>query len=403
MILFLADVPLFNPASGAEQVLYQQAIGLAQNKSAQICAITRTNQQNSEVKVYSKNGIQEFRYQADTENVFSFFLQLIKKPKDLYNLINKQTDFKIIVGHQPFTLLSLIITKKLKKLPLLYLFISPSHEEYLLINKNKKWPLRIIHSLLRRTIERICLIKADKIMFLSDYMKQKATCIHGIKNKSWTLNPAGVDLGRFRPFRKRSELKNELAFPPGRVHLLTVRNLEYRMGLDNLLKAIYLLRKNNKKLYLVLGGEGSERDNLKNLIIKYDLSNDVRMTGYIADEDLPNYYSAADFFILPTRELEGFGLVTIESMACETPVLGTPVGATNEILSNFDPGLLFKDNTPEAMAVGIQFAIDEYYNDKDKYQKLRLKCCKYAQENYSWQRHIDQLQLVLNDLTELKQ
>lgn len=401
MILFLADVPLFHPASGAEQVLYQEAIGLARN-SSEIYAITRTSRQPSDVKVQSKNGIQELCYGADTENVCRFFLQLLKRPRNLYDKLDNQTDFTIIIGHQPFTLLSLILNRRLKKLPLLYLFISPSHEEYLLINKNKIWPIRIAHSLLRRMFEGICLKKADKIMFLSNYMKQKAIRIHGIQNKSLILNPAGVDFTRFKPYTNRNKIKDELFLPPGKIHLLTVRNLENRMGLDNLLKAVHFLRKKEIGIHLIIGGEGPERDNLVKIIKKYDLSKEVRMTGYIKDEDLPKYYCAADFFILPTRELEGFGLVTIESMACETPVLGTPVGATNEILSNFDPKLLFKDNTPESMATGIQFAFNEFYKDKAKYQKLRLDSREHVKKNYSWQRHIDKLQLIIDDLINKK-
>jgi len=399
MILFLADVPLFQPASGAEQVLYQQALGLARN-SAKVYAITRTSQQTFEVKVQSKNGVQELCYRADTENVYRFIFQLLKKPKNLYDKLYNETDLTAVISHQPFTLISLLINRRIKKLPLLYLFISPSHQEYLLINKNKIWPLKYVHSLLRKMIERICLKKADKIMFLSNYMKQAAIRIHGLQNKRMFLNPAGVDIDRFKPFVDRNKLKDELIFPPGKVHLLTVRNLERRMGLDNLLKAVHLLRENCVEVYLVLGGEGPERENLQNLIKKYDLSHDVNMTGFIPDEELPKYYSAADFFILPTRELEGFGLVTIESMACGTPVLGTPVGATNEILLNFDPKFLFKDKTPDAMASGIQFAIDEYYNDKEKYRQIKLRCREYAKRNYSWQRHVDQLKLIIDDLAE---
>jgi len=46
----------------------------------------------------------------------------------------------------------------------------------------------------------------------------------------------------------------------------------------------------------------------------------------------------ADIFVLPTKELEGFGLDTLEDMASSLPVIRTPVGATNKIIGNFDPG-----------------------------------------------------------------
>ena len=104
----------------------------------------------------------------------------------------------------------------------------------------------------------------------------------------------------------------------------------------------------------------------------------------------------SDFFILPTRDLEGFGLVTPESMSCGTPVLGTPVGATREILSKFNREFLFDDTTPSAMACGIQAAVKNYLEDEAKYTELRDNCRHFARNNYAWQRHIQKLQSIIS-------
>ncbi|MFH1993111.1 MAG: glycosyltransferase family 4 protein [Pseudomonadota bacterium] len=149
---------------------------------------------------------------------------------------------------------------------------------------------------------------------------------------------------------------------------------------------------------MTVGGEGVERKNLESLIRAFGLENDVMLTGFISADLLPDFYGAADCFILPTRSLEGFGLVTPESMACGTPVLGTPVGGTKEILSGFDAQFLFRDTSPESMADGIRFAIEEYFYDKNRYDALRLRCREYAKKNYSWERHIDQLKSILEEI-----
>ena len=156
-----------------------------------------------------------------------------------------------------------------------------------------------------------------------------------------------------------------------------------------------ILKDKKARIHLVIGGEGSERPYLEKLINEYGLNRDVTMRGFIPIEILPKYYGAADFFVLPTRSLEGFGLVTPESMACGTPVLGTPVGGTIEILSNFDSRLLFKDVSPMAMAEGIQVAINKYFLQDGKYDELRAQCREYAERNYSWQRHVDQLMSII--------
>ena len=174
------------------------------------------------------------------------------------------------------------------------------------------------------------------------------------------------------------------------------------MGLDNLLKSIALHKDKKANIHLVIGGEGPDRNRLESLICNYGLKDDVTMTGFIPAEQLPKYYGAADFFVLPTRELEGFGLVTVESLACGTPVMGTPVGGTREILSGFDPQFLFKDTTPEAMAEGVAWAMDNWLNDKERYTRLRGRCRKYAEKNYSSQRHVDQLKSIIDELVAVK-
>ena len=208
-----------------------------------------------------------------------------------------------------------------------------------------------------------------------------------------------MDPDRFHLPEKRAFLKEELGLPDGRLHLLTVRNLEPRMGLDNLLKAVFLLKELKTNLHLVIGGEGPEQQNLGNLIRRYELFDNVTMTGFIGADQLPKYYQAADFFILPTRHLEGFGLVTVESLACGTPVIGTPVGGTKEILSNFNPKLLFKDTSPKAIAEGVESAIDNYFSNKKRYDQLRVQCREYAVKNYSWQRHINQLKSIIDEIS----
>jgi len=89
-------------------------------------------------------------------------------------------------------------------------------------------------------------------------------------------------------------------------------------------------------------------------------------------------------------------------MACGTPVLGTPVGGTEEILSHFNPQFLFKGTSPEDIADGIQSATREHYSDKKKYNELRIRCREHTEERYSWQRHTDQLKEVLYEAIEVK-
>ena len=91
---------------------------------------------------------------------------------------------------------------------------------------------------------------------------------------------------------------------------------------------------------------------------------------------------AADFFVLPTRELEGFGLVILESMACGTPVLGTPVGAIPELIGTFDRRLVFEDKDWQAM----KNKMEEIVRKPGEFSIDPLECRQFVEKGYSWQK-----------------
>jgi glycosyltransferase involved in cell wall biosynthesis len=100
---------------------------------------------------------------------------------------------------------------------------------------------------------------------------------------------------------------------------------------------------------------------------------------------LSRYYQAADFFVLPTRELEGFGLVILEAMACGTPVLGTPIGAIPETVGLFDKNLLFEGSQGKDMKTKLEDVI----NRPEKYRFDPQACRKFVEERFSWEKMAD--------------
>ena len=99
--------------------------------------------------------------------------------------------------------------------------------------------------------------------------------------------------------------------------------------------------------------------------------------------------------MLPTRELEGFGLVTVEALACGTPVLGTPVGATPEILGPLGKSLVFSATTPQAMAEALERFLEDGARDPAGMNALREACRDYAETRYSWDSAIETLEATL--------
>jgi glycosyltransferase involved in cell wall biosynthesis len=107
----------------------------------------------------------------------------------------------------------------------------------------------------------------------------------------------------------------------------------------------------------------------------------------------------ADFFVLPTCELEGFGLVTLEAMASGLPVLGTPIGGTKEILGKFDSNFLFKDTTPECMATLILQNYNKIKERPEDWIKISNRCRRFVETYYSWEKNIDAMEALFNRTT----
>ena len=160
------------------------------------------------------------------------------------------------------------------------------------------------------------------------------------------------------------------------------------MGVNNLLRALQDL----PEVHLVIGGDGPLRRELEREA--KSLGDRVRFQGYVPEAELPLLYRAADLLVLPTRELEGFGLVAVEAMACGTPAVGTPVGAIPEVLGELDSRLVLPGVEPGEIARGISGVL----GDKDFLASVGSRCRRYVADRFDWRKIIDDIEKLFEDL-----
>ena len=128
------------------------------------------------------------------------------------------------------------------------------------------------------------------------------------------------------------------------------------MGIDRLLRALPLLGRDD--VTLVIAGTGSLAGDLPRLAAELGLAERVLVGPVSDDSRLVDWYRAADLFVLPTTAYEGFGMATVEALASGTPVVGTAIGATPELLAPLDPRLVAPTADPDALAAAIGEALD---------------------------------------------
>ena len=228
-------------------------------------------------------------------------------------------------------------------------------------------------------IEKTSYDKAQRLIVLSDAFRQVLHQEFHIPLDRIDIVPPGVEMERFDSSLSQAEARTQLGWPQDRPILLAVRRLAKRMGLENLITAMEQVRAQQPDVLLMIAGKGPQADALKQQIEERNLSDNVRLLGFVSDEDLTLAYRAATLSVVPTMAFEGFGLIVVESLAAGTPVLGTPIGGIPEILRPFSEELLFDDASASAISRGIceVFAGQRSLPDADA-------CKTYVHQHYAW-------------------
>jgi len=389
-VLFVADVSIADVIGGAERVLFEQTTRLAA-RGHDVHILTRrlpSHQSDDDVI----QNVREWRYRVNQKNAVSFFTSTLRNCKRLFETLSTANNFDCINFHQPFSAFAVMRSDSFKKIRKVYTCHSLAFEEYTSRNaKDHSLFERIVHSLhmaSRKWIERRVLYQSDLIVVLSRYTRDKLLNIYGVPDGKIAVIPGGIDLVRFHPAADKKAVRERLHLPREKTILLTIRNLVPRMGLENLIIAMQEIFRLVPDIYLIIGGTGPLKDDLALLSRRLDLDHYIHFTGFIPEDALPEYYQAADIFVLPTIELEGFGLVTLEALASGTPVLGTPVGGTQEILSRLDSSFLFKDISHESISGLLIETCQGYLNQPDKWQLDSQRCRHFAEKYYSWEANV---------------
>jgi len=354
-----------------------------------VCQITCKSSEN-QMSQEDIDGIQYFRVSTkESKNLFLLWKSIRKKIKNIL----KFEPINLIHIHNPLIGFIALLLPSLWKIPKVYHFHSSWLDEERINSRNKKQlPFGLNLNLqLIRIIEWTCYKFSRTILFLSEYSKKRFKQYYSFSKSDLVIIPGGVDLQEFYPVKPEenlSEIRDLLSLrQPGPI-ILTVRRLEERMGLENLVLAVELLIKKfpEKNFQLIIVGKGSLDKKLKDLIADKNLSGKIKLVGLVSREQLPLYFKVADLFVLPTTAIEGFGLVTAEALASGLAVMGTPVGATIEILEKIDKNLIFEGTSPKSLLNGLERFLD----DPEFFTQLKSKCRETAEKYYSWEKVTDQ-------------
>lgn len=199
---------------------------------------------------------------------------------------------------------------------------------------------------------------------VSKSMRQKLVEI-GINEDRIDTVYNGINIEKYRPFGHATE-KNLLFF--GR--------LEKHKGILELLKAMKIVVDADENITLTICGRGNLSDKIIKLIDNHDLQENVRYVGFLSEIEKIKMINNAAGVVIPSK-YEPFGLVTLEALACNKPVIMTPHGGPREIIGN--NGIVLKSIDPSEIANKIIFLFE---NENSKVYGTNGR--DYVRNNFSW-------------------
>ena len=229
-----------------------------------------------------------------------------------------------------------------------------------------------------RKIQKFVLESADEITVNSRIAKDELSSRFPALKKSISIIPMGIDTKLFsRNSKLKKQYKNQKV-------ILFVGRLNEQKGIEYLIMSMEKVRKEIPKSKLLIIGEGDYRKHLEKTAHELGLSGNVEFLGPMQKNKLPDYYSIADVFVLPSATTkigtESFGLVLIEAMSCGACVIGSSSGGIKEIIRDGKNGIIFQEKNHEELAEKITALL--------KNNRLRSRLAKkgqqFARDNYDW-------------------
>lgn len=253
-----------------------------------------------------------------TENdLFKQVLQYEKMAKK----IAKTEVFDVIHSHDWLSFPAGIVAKEVSGKPLV---VHIHATEYDRAGDN---PNPLVYS-----IEKMGMEKADAIIAISNFTKNKIVDNYGIEPNKIEVIYNAIDLNYFNQEVSSSNTLLDLK-KQGKKIVLFVGRITLQKGPDYFLRAAVKVLQFNKDVVFVMAGSGDMEKKIIEMAAEKGIADKFLFAGFLTGDDLKKAYTAADLFVLPSVS-EPFGLVVLESLMLRTPVLVSKQSGVAEVIQN---------------------------------------------------------------------
>lgn len=220
--------------------------------------------------------------------------------------------------------------------------------------------------------------EASEVIVNSNYMKAELQRLFGLPYEKINVVPNGVNLGLFNGIERDYNFRRKYAMDNEKI-ILFMGRLVYEKGIQHLIAAMPKILQRYHDSKLVICGKGGMLDELKQQVDAMGIGDKVYFAGYMNGKNVQKMYKAADVAVFPST-YEPFGIVALEAMLSENPIVVSDIGGLNEIVEHRVNGMKAYCGNPNSFADSIL----ELLYDHKLSAEITKKAKNKVRNNYNW-------------------
>ena len=220
--------------------------------------------------------------------------------------------------------------------------------------------------------------ESTEVIVNSNYMKNELQRLFGLPYEKINVVPNGVNLSLFNGIERDYNFRRKYAMDNEKI-ILFMGRLVYEKGIQHLISAMPKILEGYRDSKLVICGKGGMIDELREQVKAMGIENKVYFAGYMSGKDVQKMYKAADIAVFPST-YEPFGIVALEAMLSENPVVVSDIGGLDEIVQHKVNGMKSYCGNPNSIADSILELLYDHKLCADITKRAKNK----VRNEYNW-------------------
>jgi len=190
---------------------------------------------------------------------------------------------------------------------------------------------------------------------------------------------------------------SDLFFPKNlekNIDILYLGRLIEIKGVQHLIEAVSILKKQNTDISLTIAGTGPYKEELEKIVQKHGLEKSVEFYGYVKEEDKNDLYNKSKICVFPSYAKEGVLTTMLEAAATETAIITSNCCGMIDFMVDNHNGLLFEPQNPHDLSQKIKVLLEDNAQGKDLARHARMDILS----DWTWSKHAEKFVKIINRL-----